>query len=120
MIFSSIAENSIRGLDEDETTFLARVDQAKIDKQRQLKRIEQEEIEELKISFFFISFHREFSFSFSTIVFLNSILYKAQKELETARPTTTTTTATAAKQHTAAPVVNKQKQLLSGIVKRKR
>jgi len=45
-------ENSIRGLDEDETGFLARIDQAKIEKQRELKRMEQEEIEELKISFF--------------------------------------------------------------------
>lgn len=51
MILSFI-ENSIRGLDEDETTFLARIDQARADKQRQLKRMEQEEIEELKISFF--------------------------------------------------------------------
>ncbi|CAF4425174.1 unnamed protein product, partial [Adineta steineri] len=46
------AKNSIRGLDEDETTFLARIDQAKIDKNRRLKQLEQEEIEELKISFF--------------------------------------------------------------------
>jgi len=49
----SFLENSIRGLDEDETGFLARIDKAKIEKQRELKRMEQEEIEELKISFFF-------------------------------------------------------------------
>ena len=67
MIFSSIAENSIRGLDEDETTFLARVDQAKIDKQRQLKRIEQEEIEELKISFFSSVFIENFLFLFQPL-----------------------------------------------------
>ncbi|CAF0953054.1 unnamed protein product [Adineta ricciae] len=46
------AKNSIRGLDEDETSFLARIDKAKTEKQRQLKQMEQEEIEELKISFF--------------------------------------------------------------------
>ncbi|UJR14350.1 hypothetical protein I4U23_001346 [Adineta vaga] len=46
------AKNSIRGLDEDETSFLSRVDKAKMEKQRELKRLEQEEIEELKISFF--------------------------------------------------------------------
>lgn len=46
-------ENSIRGLEEDETDFLTRIDQAKLEKQRELKRMEQEEIEELKISFFF-------------------------------------------------------------------
>ena len=48
---SIIVENSFRGLDEDETGFLARIDQAKIEKQRAQKRMEQEEIEELKISF---------------------------------------------------------------------
>jgi len=48
----SFLENSIRGLDEDETDFLGRIDQARADKQRELKRMEQEEIEELKISFF--------------------------------------------------------------------
>jgi hypothetical protein len=48
-----LLENSIRGLEEDETDFLTRIDLAKMEKQRQLKRIEQEEIEELKISFFF-------------------------------------------------------------------
>ncbi len=53
MILFFLIENSIRGLDEDETGFLARIDQARADKQRELKRIEQEEIEELKISFFF-------------------------------------------------------------------
>lgn len=52
MINIIFIENSIRGLDEDESTFLARLDRAKLDKQRELKRIEQEEIEELKISFF--------------------------------------------------------------------
>jgi hypothetical protein len=51
-IFNCFLENSIRGLEEDETVFLARIDQAKIEKQRALKRMEQEEIEELKISFF--------------------------------------------------------------------
>ena len=48
-----LLENSIRGLEEDETDFLARMDDAKLEKQRQLKRMEREEIEELKISFFF-------------------------------------------------------------------
>ncbi|CAF1223135.1 unnamed protein product [Rotaria sp. Silwood1] len=91
------AKNSIRGLDEDETEFLTRLDRAKIEKQRELKRMEQEEIEELKISFFFISFI-------------------AQKELETA---SANTRPTSIKQHIIPPVVNKQKQLLSGIVKRK-
>jgi hypothetical protein len=57
-------ENSIRGLDEDETGFLARIDQAKIEKQRELKRMEQEEIEELKISFF--SYLRYYFFSFES------------------------------------------------------
>ena len=52
LIFSLFLENSIRGLDEDETDFLARIDDARMEKQRQLKRMEQEEIEELKISFF--------------------------------------------------------------------
>lgn len=56
-------ENSIRGLDEDETSFLARIDKAKLEKQRELKRMEQEEIEELKISFFDQSCLR-FVFSF--------------------------------------------------------
>ncbi|CAF1299736.1 unnamed protein product [Adineta steineri] len=68
------AKNSIRGLDEDETTFLARIDQAKIDK-------------------------------------------NPQKEFET---TTANTRSTSAKPHVAQPpAVNKQKQLLTGIVKRK-
>jgi len=53
-------ENSIRGLEEDETGFLARLDQAKIEKQRELKRMEQEEIEELKISFFFFLLEQNF------------------------------------------------------------
>jgi hypothetical protein len=57
IFFNIFLENSIRGLDEDETDFLARIDQAKIEKQRQLKRLEQEEIEELKISFFSFSFY---------------------------------------------------------------
>ncbi|CAF3500990.1 unnamed protein product [Rotaria sp. Silwood1] len=83
------AKNSIRGLDEDETDFLTRLDRAKVEKQRELKRMEQEEIEELK---------------------------KAQKELETA---SANTRPTSIKQHIIPPVVNKQKQLLSGIVKRK-
>ncbi len=51
-LFFFFLENSIRGLDEDETDFLGRIDQARADKQRELKRMEQEEIEELKISFF--------------------------------------------------------------------
>ncbi len=59
-----ILENSFRGLDEDETGFLARIDQAKADKQRELKRMEQEEIEELKISFF--SYLRYYFFSFES------------------------------------------------------
>ncbi|CAF0974796.1 unnamed protein product [Rotaria sp. Silwood1] len=63
------AKNSIRGLDEDETDFLTRLDRA-----------------------------------------------KAQKELETA---SANTRPTSIKQHIIPPVVNKQKQLLSGIVKRK-
>jgi len=42
------AKNSIRGLDEDETDFLTRLDHARAEKQRELKRMEQEEIEELK------------------------------------------------------------------------
>ena len=50
--FVSPIENSIRGLDEDEATFLGRIDQAKVEKQRQLKQMEQEAIDELKISFF--------------------------------------------------------------------
>jgi len=83
------AKNSIRGLEEDETSFLARVDKAKLDKQRELKRMEQEEIEELK---------------------------KAQKAIEEA---SATHRPAPVKHHVAAPVVNKQKQLLSGIVKRK-
>ena len=48
-------------------------------------------------------------------------MHRAQKEMEeaasNARPTTTTTMS--AKLHATQPVVNKQKQLLSGIVKRK-
>ena len=55
-------ENSIRGLEEDETDFLSRIDEGKLEKQRQLKRLEQEEIEELKISFF--SFDKFTNFSF--------------------------------------------------------
>ncbi|CAF4447655.1 unnamed protein product, partial [Adineta steineri] len=51
------------------------------------------------------------------IFFLNSLLYKAQKEFET---TTANTRSTSAKPHVAQPpAVNKQKQLLTGIVKRK-
>ncbi|CAF3048211.1 unnamed protein product [Rotaria sp. Silwood2] len=84
------AKNSIRGLDEHETDFLTRIDQGKIEKQRELKRMEQEEIEELK---------------------------KAQKELETA--STNTRSTSTKQQHIIPPVVNKQKQLLTGIVKRK-
>lgn len=53
-LYFSLLENSIRGLEEDETDFLARIDEAKMEKKRQLKRLEQEEIEELKISFFFL------------------------------------------------------------------
>ncbi|CAF1100155.1 unnamed protein product [Adineta ricciae] len=49
-------------------------------------------------------------------------MHRAQKEMEEAalnnRPTTATTT-TSSKPHVTQPVVNKQKQLLSGIVKRK-
>jgi len=73
------AKNSIRGLDEDETDFLTRLDYARAEKQRELKRMEQEEIEELK---------------------------KAQKEFETASANTRPTTV---KQHVTPPVVNKQK-----------
>ncbi|CAM4937152.1 unnamed protein product [Rotaria socialis] len=83
------AKNSIRGLDEDESDFLTRLDRAKLEKQRALKRLEQEDIEELK---------------------------KAQKEVETA---SVNTRSTSSKQHVLPPIVNKQKQLLSGIVKRK-
>jgi hypothetical protein len=43
-------------------------------------------------------------------------MYKAQKEFETA---SANTRPAPAKQHVTPPVVNKQKQLLSGIVKRK-
>ncbi|CAF3991230.1 unnamed protein product [Rotaria sordida] len=103
------AKNSIRGLDEDETDFLTRLDHAKIEKQRELKRMEQEEIEELKISFYFFLTKKK-------LFFLNSIKYKAQKELETI---STNTRPISTKQHITPPVVNKQKQLLSGIVKRK-
>ncbi|CAF4043126.1 unnamed protein product [Rotaria magnacalcarata] len=42
--------------------------------------------------------------------------YKAQKEVETA---SVNTRSTSSKQHVLPPVINKQKQLLSGIVKRK-
>lgn len=110
----SFVENSIRGLDEDETDFLARIDHARLEKQRELKRMEQEEIEELKISFFtrFFSIERIKKHFFSL-----TFLYKAQKEIETAATTAKSTTT---KPHVAQPVVNKQKQLLSGIVKRKR
>jgi hypothetical protein len=44
-------------------------------------------------------------------------MYKAQKELEMV---SANTRPIPVKQHIAPPVVNKQKQLLSGIVKRKR
>lgn len=59
-----LLENSIRGLDEDETSFLARIDKAKLEKQRELKRMEQEEIEELKISFSLLVFVFSFSLHF--------------------------------------------------------
>jgi len=52
-------------------------------------------------------------------LFSLTFLYKAQKEIEAAAAATTTKSTTA-KPHVAQPVVNKQKQLLSGIVKRKR
>ncbi|CAF2710704.1 unnamed protein product [Rotaria sp. Silwood2] len=65
------AKNSIRGLDEHETDFLTRIDQAKIEKQ----------------------------------------------QLETA--STNTRSTSTKQQHIIPPVVNKQKQLLTGIVKRK-
>jgi len=44
-------------------------------------------------------------------------MHKAQKELEMVSAPTRSSTV---KQHITPPVVNKQKQLLSGIVKRKR
>ena len=60
---------------------------------------------------------RDFFFLQKNVFFLNSILYKAQKQIET---TSTNVRLTAVKQHVTSSVVNKQKQLLSGIVKRKR
>ncbi|CAF1026024.1 unnamed protein product [Didymodactylos carnosus] len=92
------AKNSFRGLDEDETSFLARIDHMKAEKDREVRRLEQQEIDEFKISF---------------------LLFVSQEEALKKRDSTPSIISKPILNTSTVVHKSAQKQLLAGIVKRK-